>query len=249
MDPPPHKRQWPNVMSRSSNRGAITLSRIASLGLSRGRPIPTVEFMASRRIRLGAVAAILGLALSTTLLPTAATASGEAPAPATVEPTSKKKKKAGPPPGATTKQIQNWVQEKLTEFNSSCSPTSTMYPCKLTFKWSRVRWMGTTRVCIEGVFGRPCLKYGTAHVARVDVLVTATTDEYDTYGTFVGTSQSKTQYGYWDGGRTRVTYQPWAGGPNWTAGCSADCGKDLYVRKGEVGRWHFGFGSTSYYLR
>lgn len=109
--------------------------------------------------------------------------------------------------------------------------------------------MGTTRVCIEGVFGKPCLKYGTAYVARANVLVTATTGEYDTYGTFVQTSQAKTQYGYWDGGRKKLTCQPWAGGPTWTAGCASDCGKDLYVRKGEFGRWYFGFGSTSYYLR
>ena len=204
--------------------------------------------MASRRIRTALGAAFIGVALSLTLLQAGgATASGDASAQAVSESASKKKE--GPPPGATTKQVQAWVQEKLTEFNSSCSPTSTIYPCKLTFEWSRVRWMGTTRVCIEGVFGQPCLKYGTAYVARADVLVTATTDEYDTYGTFVQTSQAKTQYGYWDGGRKKLTYQPWAGGPTWTAGCSSDCGKDLYVRKGEFGRWYFGFGSTSYYLR
>lgn len=184
-----------------------------------------------------------------TLLPIGGASAQAVPlgaAKATVEPANKKK---GPPPGATTKQIQGWVQEKLTEFHSTCSPTSTIYPCELTFDWSRIRWMGTTRVCIEGVFGQPCLKYGTAHVARVDILVTATTAAYDNFGTMMPEEKSLTQYGYWEGGRKRITYQPWAGGPTWTAGCELDCGKDLVVRKGEFGRWYFGFGAATYYLR
>ena len=109
--------------------------------------------------------------------------------------------------------------------------------------------MGTTRVCIEGVFGQPCLKYGTAYVARVDVMVTTSTQQFDGSGKPTYTELGKTQYGYWDGGRKKVTYQPWPDGPTWTAECGLDCGKDLYVRKGEFGRWYFGFGATTYYLR
>jgi hypothetical protein len=192
---------------------------------------------------------ILAAALAVTLAPAGAASAQTTPpaaASVSVEPSSRKK---GPPPGATTKQIQGWVQAKLSEFHSTCNPTSTIYPCKLTFDWSRIRWMGTTRVCIEGVFGKPCLNYGTAHVARVDVLVTTTTAAYNNFGTMMPEEQAKTQYGYWDGGRKKVTYQPWAGGPTWTAGCELDCGKDLYVRKGEFGRWYFGFGGATYYLR
>lgn len=226
---------------------AITPSRIAPLRLKRSLCLPTVETMINRRSRVALSALTVIAAIAMPFLPNASAGGVTALADSSaVEPTAKRK---GPPPGTTTAQIQGWVQEKLTEFHPTCSPTSTIYPCKLTFEWSKLRWMGTTRVCIEGVFGQPCLKYGTAYVARVDVLVTATTDEYDTYGQLEQTSQAKTQYGYWDGGRKRVTYQPWAGGPTWTAGCDSDCGKDLYVRKGEFDRWYFGFGSTSYYLR
>lgn len=200
--------------------------------------------------RIPRILSAVGLAgaVATTLMPLG-TASAQSPAPAmasaVAEPVSKKK---GPPPGATTKQIQGWVQEKLTEFHSTCTPTGA-YKCNLTFTWSKLRWMGTTRVCIEGLFGEPCLKYGTAYAARVDVLVTATTAAYDNFGTMMPEEKSLTQYGYWDGGRKKVTYQPWAGGPTWTAGCELDCGRDLYVRKGEFGRWYFGFGTPSYYLR
>jgi hypothetical protein len=192
---------------------------------------------------------ILAAALAVTLAPAGAASAQTTPpgaASVSIEPVSKKRK--GPPPGATAKQIQGWVQQKLTEFHSTCTPSGA-YACNLTFKWSKLRWMGTTRVCIEGVFGKPCLKYGTAHVARVDVLVTATTAAYDNFGTTMPEEQSLTQYGYWDGGRKRVKYQPWAGGPTWTAGCELNCGKDLYVRKGEFGRWYFGFGGATYYLR
>ena len=106
--------------------------------------------MASRRIRATLGATFIGVALTLTLLQAGgATGSGDASAQAVSESASKKKE--GPPPGATTKQVQAWVQEKLTEFNSSCSPTSTIYPCKLTFEWSRVRWMGqlasASKVC------------------------------------------------------------------------------------------------------
>jgi hypothetical protein len=192
---------------------------------------------------------ILVAALAVTLAPAGAvsaqTTLPEA-ASVSVEPVSKKRK--GPPPGATTKQIQGWVQQKLTEFHATCTPTGA-YACDLTFRWSKIRWMGTARVCIEGVFGQPCLKYGTAYVARVDVLVTATTAAYDNFGTMMPEEKALTQYGYWEGGRKRITYQPWAGGPTWTAGCELDCGKDLVVRKGEFGRWYFGFGEATYYLR
>jgi hypothetical protein len=188
-------------------------------------------------------------ALTVTLLPlgtASAQTTSSGAASVSVEPASKKKK--GPPPGATTQQIQGWVQEKLTEFHPTCKPSG-IYPCDLTFKWSKLRWMGTARVCIEGVFGQPCLKYGTAYVARVDVLVTSTTAAYDNFGTMMPEEKALTQYGYWDGGRKRITYQPWAGGPTWTAGCELDCGKDLVVRKDEFGRWYFGFGVATYYLR
>ena len=86
--------------------------------------------MASRRIRTAFVTAVVGAALSLTLIPaTGATAAGVAPAPSGSEPMSKKK---GPPPGATTKQIQQWVEAAIRD-NLDCEPTN-VYPCTLTMK-------------------------------------------------------------------------------------------------------------------
>jgi hypothetical protein len=203
--------------------------------------------MASRRIHSAAGAAFLGLALSLTLLHSGgAAASGDASARATVEPTSKKKK-AGPPPGTTTKQIQGWVDDALKGWNSSCTPKAA-YPCTLTIKWSNIRWMGTTKICIKGNFGQPCLEYGTAYVARASILLTTATQQFDFQNNPTYISTNKSRHGYWEGGRKEVTYKPWPDGPTWKAACS-DCGKDLYVRKGEFGRWFWGFGGTPYYLR
>ncbi len=153
--------------------------------------------------------------------------------------------KKGPPPGTTTRQIEKWVKEALMQqkgFNE-CTPTA-IYPCELEFDMGKLRWLGTQRVCVEGVFGQPCLKYGTAYVARVNVLVKTKSYNSLTDSTTAGLYQ----YGYWDGGRNVLTYQPWPDGPTWRADCGLDCGKDLYVRKG-LGRWYYGFGGATYYLR
>jgi len=190
-------------------------------------------------------------ALTVTLLPLG-TASAQTTPPGEVsvlvEPASKKKK--GPPPGATTQQIQAWVQDYYTKLSSYCVPTSTVYPnCTLQFTWSKFRWMGTTKICVKGAFGQPCLEYGTAYVARVDILLAESWDtNWGNPSLPVNREQRQYRYGYWDGGRKMAPYQPRPGGPTWQAECS-DCGKDLYVRKGEFGRWFFGFGGTPYYLR
>ena len=199
--------------------------------------------MASGRIRTALGAAFIGVALSLTLLQAGgATASGDASAQAVAEPASKKKK--GPPPGTTTKQIQEWINEYLRDlYSSSCNPDSTYYPCTLTIDWSSIRWLGTARECVEGGnYGRPCLKYGTAYVARANIMVTTVTQESDGFRT------DKTQLGYWDGGRDIVQYEQW---PGWTssAKCSLGCGSDIRVRKGKFGRWFWGFDNTVYILR
>lgn len=202
--------------------------------------------MASRRIRTAFGAAFIGVALSLTLVQAGgATASGDASAKVTSEPLSKKKK--GPPPGATTKQIQAWVEAAIRD-NLECEPTN-LYPCNLTLKWTPLKWLGTTRVCVEGVFGQPCLKYGTAYVARTDLLITTKTQQFDWQNNPTYVRTELTQYGWWNAGRKVLTYQPWEGGPTWRAGCALDCGKDLYIRKDDLGRWLWGFGGAVYFLR
>ena len=136
---------------------------------------PYRRIVTPRRIRTALCAGLIGVALSLTLLPaggaTASLANGAAVA---SEPASKKK---GPPPGATTKQIQQWVEAAIRN-NLDCEPTN-VYPCTLTMKWTPIKWLGTQRVCVEGVFGQPCLKYGTAYVARTDLLITTETQQFD----------------------------------------------------------------------
>lgn len=201
--------------------------------------------MIQRRIRTALGAGLIGVALSLTLLPaggaTASLANGAAVA---AEPASKKK---GPPPGATTKQIQQWVEAAIRD-NLDCEPTN-VYPCTLTMKWTPIKWLGTQRVCVEGVFGQPCLKYGTAYVARTDLLITTETQQFDWQNNPTYVRKELTQYGWWDAGRRVLTYQPWEGGPTWKAGCELDCGKDLTIRKDDLGRWFWGFGGAVYYLR
>ena len=202
--------------------------------------------MTPRRIRTAFVTAVVGTALSLTLLPAGgASASGDDSAQAVSEPVSKKKK--GPPPGTTTKQIQGWVDTAIRS-DLDCKP-SNIYPCNLTLKWTPLKWLGTQRVCVEGVFGQPCLKYGTAYVARTDLLATTKTQQFDWQGNPSYISTELIQYGWWNTGRKVLTYQPWEGGPTWTARCELDCGKDLYIRKDDLGRWLWGFGGAVYYLR
>ena len=220
-------------------RGDNTFSDLAARLDGRGRA-PYRRIMTPRRIRTAFVTAVIGAALSLALIPaTGATASGVAPAQSVSEPMSKKK---GPPPGTTTKQIQEWINDALKEQYSSCSPTGS-WPCTLTIDWSSIRWLGTARECVEGGnYGQPCLKYGTAYVARTNIMVTTVTQESDGFRT------DKTQLGYWDGGRDIVQYEQW---PGWTssAKCSLGCGSDIRVRKGKFGRWFWGFDNTVYYLR
>ena len=202
--------------------------------------------MTPRRIRTALVTAVVGTALSLTLLPAGgATASPVDGAAVASEPASKKKK--GPPPGATTKQIQQWVEAAIRD-NLDCEPTN-VYPCTLTMKWTPIKWLGTQRVCVEGVFGQPCLKYGTAYVARTDLLITTETQQFDWQNNPTYIRKELSQYGWWDAGRKVLTYQPWEGGPTWKAGCELDCGKDLTIRKDDLGRWFWGFGGAVYYLR
>lgn len=207
---------------------------------------PYRRVMARARIRTTLGAALIGLALSFTLLQAGgATASADASAQAVAEPASKKKK--GPPPGATTKQILTWVEAAIRD-NLDCEPTNS-YPCTLTMKWTPIKWLGTQRVCVEGVFGQPCLKYGTAYVARTDLLITTETQQFDWQNNPTYVQKELTQYGWWNAGRKVLTYQPWPDGPTWRAGCSLDCGKDLTIRKDDLGRWFWGFGGAVYYLR
>jgi hypothetical protein len=229
---------------------AITLSRIACTALRSPDPTPNFEFMALKHVVrvLGSFAA--ASALTVTLLPTGAVSaqtSSPGIAGSSLEPMSKKK---GPPPGTTTETIQGWVQDKLTEWHTVCGPTTPLGPnCTVQFKWSKLRWMGTTKICVKGAFGQPCLEYGTAYVARVDILLTESWDtNWGNPSGPVNREQRQYRYGYWEGGRKMAPYQPRPGGPTWQAECS-DCGKDLYVRKGKFGRWFFGFGGTPYYLR
>jgi hypothetical protein len=155
------------------------------------------------------------------------------------------KKKPGPPPGATTKQIQGWVTDALKGWYT-CSPTDPT-PCTLTLDWSRIRWMGTKKMCVQSFFGS-CLDYATVHVARTSILVTTATQRFDYQGNPTYIFTQKYRYGYWDRGRKEVKYRPWPGGAPQSAACE-DCGKDLYVRKGDFGRWFFGFGPSWYYLK
>ena len=201
--------------------------------------------MTSGRIRITLGSALIGVALSLTLLQASGTAASPvAGAAVASEPASKKK---GPPPGATTKQIQAWVEAAIRD-NLDCEPTNS-YPCTLTMRWTPIKWLGTKRVCVEGVFGQPCLKYGTAYVARTDLLITTKTQQVDWQGNPSYIQTELTQYGWWNAGRKVLTYQPWPDGPTWRAGCSLDCGKDLTIRKDNLGRWFWGFGGAVYYLR
>ena len=224
-------------------RDAITLSRIAVLTLSEAASVPTVEGMRLDRLPRPLVAwAVAGVFAASLipLSPASAAPVGADSRPHVTEPASKKKK--GPPPGATTKQIQGWINDALKEQYSSCSQTGS-WPCTLTIDWSSIRWLGTARECVEGGnYGRPCLKYGTAYVARTSIMVTTVTQESDGFRT------DKTQLGYWDGGRDIVQYEQW---PGWTssAKCSLGCGSDIRVRKGKFGRWFWGFDNTVYILR
>lgn len=202
--------------------------------------------MTTGRVRIALGAALIGVALSLTLLQAGGAAASPVDGAAVAsEPASKKKK--GPPPGATTKQIQAWVEAAIRD-NLDCEPTSS-YPCTLTMRWTPIKWLGTKRVCVEGVFGQPCLKYGTAYVARTDLLITTKTQQVDWQGNPSYIQTELTQYGWWNAGRKVLTYQPWEGGPTWRAGCSLDCGKDLTIRKDDLGRWFWGFGGAVYYLR
>lgn len=191
---------------------------------------------------------MIGITLVLTLLPAGSATAAHSPsarADHASEPASKKKK--GPPPGATTKQIQAWVEAAIRD-NLECESTN-LYPCTLTMQWAPIRWMGTQRVCVEGVFGQPCLKYGTAYVARTDLLITTETQQFDWQNNPTYVQKELTQYGWWNAGRKVLTYQPWPDGPTWRAGCSLDCGKDLYIRKDDLGRWLWGFGGAVYFLR
>ena len=221
------------------------LSDLAARLEMRGRT-PYRRIMTSGRIHGALGAAVMGVALSFTLLPAGgAAASADATAQVMAEPASKKKK--GPPPGATTKQIQAWVEAAIRD-NLDCEPTN-VYPCTLTMQWTPIKWLGTKRVCVEGVFGQPCLKYGTAYVARTDLLITTKTQQFDWQNNPSYVQTELTQYGWWNAGRKVLTYQPWEGGPTWKAGCRLDCGKDLTIRKDNLGRWFWGFGGAVYYLR
>ena len=208
--------------------------------------------MPSLRSRAALSPLVLAAALSLTLIPSGVQASPQAPVSvdASVEPASKKK---GPPPGTTTKQIQEWINEKLKQRYSTCRPDFSN-PCTLTIDWSNVRWLGTAKVCTGwGGFPNTCLEHGTAYVARTNIMVTTATEYWDFSDTHPGDtyiSAKKDQYGYWDGGRRIVKYQPWPGGPTWSAECPWNCGRDLHVRKGKFGRWFWGFNDGAwYYLR
>ena len=225
-------------------RGDNTLSDRVS-GVEMRVRAPYRRFVTRGPIRTTLGAALTCVALSLALLPAGgATASPTSGAAVESEPASKKK---GPPPGATTKQIQQWVEAAIRD-NLDCEPTNA-YPCTLTMKWTPIKWLGTQRVCVEGVFGQPCLKYGTAYVARTDLLITTKTQQFDWQNNPTYVQTELTQYGWWDAGRKVLTYQPWEGGPTWKAGCSLDCGKDLTIRKDDLGRWFWGFGGAVYYLR
>ena len=176
--------------------------------------------------------AILAAALAVTLVPATA-ASAQTSSPGTdnvsVEPASKKKK--GPPPGATTKQLQKWIEDYYRK--TSVCPGSAL-KCSITFKWTKLRWLGTENA------GAP--HRNAIYVAQVDLLRTVTTPPYEVGGVPQPGATEQTMYGWWDAGRRSV--------PGADRGSSGlDYGKRLYVWRTNFGQWQFGWGNYFTILR
>ena len=162
--------------------------------------------------------------------PAAASAFSTAPA---AEISSRKPKA---PKGMSVKRLQQGIERtERALYYRDCTPA---YDCSVTYKWGKLAWRGTARLCIEGYSGTPCAKYANAFVARVDLLVTKTRSNYAGSGKkFIEMYQS----GYWQGGTKTISYTDDYGAKQSECKYYLGCGKDLYIWQDSLKDWYYSF--------
>jgi len=154
-------------------------------------------------------------------------------APAAAEPTTRKAKA---PKGMSVTRLQKGIERtERALYYRDCTPA---YDCSVTYKWGKLTWRGTARLCVEGYSGTPCAKYAKAFVARVDLLVTKTRSNYAGSGKkFIEMYQS----GYWQGGTKTISYTDDFGAKQSECKYSLGCGKDLYIWQDALKDWYYSF--------
>jgi len=193
-----------------------------------------------------ALAAVL-VASVALLLPAAATApalASGAPASApgasaanpAAEPTSRKAKG---PKGMSDQRLRTLIERSYRGIYSSVRACDSNPDCKVTFKWSKIKWRGSARHCIAGQNYGKCERWATAFVARTDLLLTET-ENPDYWGKL---RIKMSQYGYWNNGLKRVKYTDGYGTKEAWCEPVVGCGKSLLVWQDEFKDWFYSFSN------
>lgn len=144
-------------------------------------------------------------------------------------------RKSKAPKGMPTKRLKKLIEAEQSGWTyRDCANDP---GCALTFKWSKLSWRGTKKLCVEGYVNIGCVEYVTAHVARVNLLITQREDP-DYWGKL---KIDMTQRGYWANGRKTIKYTDGYGAKESWCEPLMGCGRDLYVWKDEFQDWFYAF--------